>query len=68
MIQIGVKICEDTQEMPQWRSTALPKHQKKERWGTNKDRTNTIYETTDTNDELQQKNHIWRAGRKTTVS
>ena len=36
-----------TQAMPQSRSTALPKHQKKERWGTNNDKTNVIYETTD---------------------
>ena len=34
--------------MPQTRQTALPRHQKKERWGTNKDNTNTTYETTDT--------------------
>ena len=33
--------------MPQSLSTALPKHQKKERWGTNKHKTNATYQTTD---------------------
>ena len=35
------------QEMPQWRSTAFPRHQKKGIWGTNNDKTNASYETTD---------------------
>ena len=39
------KISEDTQEMPQLWSTAFPKCQKKERWGTNNDKTNPTYET-----------------------
>ena len=34
-------------EMPQPRTTALPRHQKKERLGTNKENTNAIFETTD---------------------
>ena len=33
--------------MPQSRSTTLRRHKKKERWRTNKDKTNTTYETTD---------------------
>ena len=33
--------------MPQSRSTAIPRHQKKERLGTNKDKTNATYKTTD---------------------
>ena len=37
---------EDAQTIPQSRSSALPRHQK-ERWRTNKDNTNAIYETTD---------------------
>ena len=40
-------IC-DSQEMSQSQSTVLPGHQTKERWGTNKDKTNPTYETTDT--------------------
>ena len=40
-------ISEDTQEMPQSRNTVLKRHQKKERWGTNKDRTNSTFETTE---------------------
>ena len=34
------------QVMPKSRSTALPRHQKKERWGTNKN-TNVTYEASD---------------------
>ena len=37
-------IREDTQEMQLSRSKSLPRHQKKERLGTNKDKTNTISE------------------------
>ena len=33
--------------MSQSRSTAFPKHRKKERWGTNNDKTNITYDTTD---------------------
>ena len=32
--------CEDAQEMPQSWTTALPRHQKKKRWGSNNDKTN----------------------------
>ena len=39
-------ISEDTQEMLQSRSTALPRHQQKERWGTKNNKTNATYETT----------------------
>ena len=55
--------------MPQSHITALPKHQKKERWGTNKDNTNAAYETTDTlrnKEELQQRNRLGTVSRKTT--
>ena len=38
-----LNINEDNQEMPQSRSTALPKHQKKRRWGTNNDKTVATY-------------------------
>ena len=40
-------MSEDTQKMPQSRSTALMRHQNKGRRGTNKDNTNATYETTD---------------------
>ena len=40
-------INEDTQERPQSRSTALPRHQRKKRLETNKDNRNVTYETTD---------------------
>ena len=40
-------ISEDTQEMPQLQSTSLPGHQKKERWGINKEKTNATHETID---------------------
>ena len=36
----------DNQEMPQPRSTGFPRHQKKERWGTNTDKTNATYRNT----------------------
>ena len=41
-------IRKDTQEMPQLRSTTLPRHQMKESWGTNYDKTNVTwkYEST----------------------
>ena len=42
-----INISEDTQKTPQSRSTALPRHQMKERWETNNDKTNATYETTD---------------------
>ena len=42
-----VNISEDTREMPQSQNTAFPRHQKKEGWGSNNDKTNVIYETTD---------------------
>ena len=35
------------QEIPQSRNTALPRHQKKETWGTNNYKTKVIYETID---------------------
>ena len=38
-------ISDDTQEMPQFRNTTLPRYQKKEKWGTR--RTNATYETAD---------------------
>ena len=37
----------NTQEMQQSCSTTFPKHQKKERYGTNKEKTNATDETTD---------------------
>ena len=40
-------ISEDIQEMPQSQSTSLPRHEKKDRWGTNNDKTNSIYEAKD---------------------
>ena len=36
-------ISKDTQEIPQSRSTPLPRHKMKERLGTNKDKTNVTY-------------------------
>ena len=39
-------MSEDTEEIPQSRSITLPKHQKKERKGINKDKINAIYSTT----------------------
>ena len=51
-------ITEGTQEMPQSRSTALTRHQKRERWGTNKDKTNAIYETTDAQTKKNYKRGI----------
>ena len=44
---IPKNINKDTQEMPQSRSGAFPRHQKMERWGTNKDKTNVTFETID---------------------
>ena len=41
--------------MAQSRSTALTRHQKKERWGTNKDNTDATYETTDTERKKERK-------------
>ena len=55
-----IYICEDTQEMPQSRSTSLLRYQKKEWWGTNKENTKVTYETTDT----QTKNCNRRAALK----
>ena len=40
-------IGKDIQKMPQSWSTALPRHQKNERWRTNNDKTNATHETTD---------------------
>ena len=40
-------ISEDTREMPQLRRTAFPRHNKRERRGTNNDKTNVTYETID---------------------
>ena len=44
----------------------FPRHQKKEIWGTNNDKTNVTYETSDarTKKKLLQKNHF---GKKTTM-
>ena len=56
-------ISEDMHEMPQQKSTTFPRHQKKERWGTNKDKT---YIKTLTHKELQQKNQLEMNSRKTT--
>ena len=39
-------ISEATQEMPQSQSTALPRHQRKEGWGTNNGKTNATYSKT----------------------
>ena len=36
------KINKDTQEMPLWRK-AFPRHEKKERWGTNNAKTNATW-------------------------
>ena len=41
-------ISEDTQGIPQSRNTALLRHQKKARLGTNKGKANAAHETTDT--------------------
>ena len=58
---------EDNQEMPQLRSTALPRHQRKESAGTNKDTTNATYEITNANkEEPQQRNHLRKVSRKIT--
>ena len=38
-------ISKDTQEMPDSRGTVLPRHQKKESWGTNKDKTKATAKT-----------------------
>ena len=47
------KFSKDTQEMPQsGNGTALPRHQKKDRWGTNNDKTNVTYEK-----RIKEKNH-----------
>ena len=43
--QIYKNISEDIQESSQSRSTAYPRHQKKEGWVTIKDNTNAIYES-----------------------
>ena len=44
-----MNVSEDTQEMTLSRSTAfLRDHKKKDRWGTNNDKTNATDETTDT--------------------
>ena len=38
---------EDTHDMPWSRSLSFPRHRKKKRWGTNSDKTNFTYETSD---------------------
>ena len=40
-----IHVSDNTQEKAQSRSTALPRHQKKEGWGTNKNRANATYES-----------------------
>ena len=54
------------QKMQQSWSTALPRHQKKERWRTNNDKTNATYETieTQTQKQLQQSSCFWTVSRK----
>ena len=39
--------CEDNSELPQSRNTIFSRYQKKDRRGTNNDKTNAIYETAD---------------------
>ena len=61
---------DDTQEMPQSRSTsaAFPKRQKKERWGKNNDKTKASNENTNAKKEkCNRKTALdWLVGRKTT--
>ena len=40
-------ISNNTQAIPQPRKTIIPRHQRKERFRINKDRTNAIYKTVD---------------------
>ena len=40
-------IGEDSQNKPQSGTPAFQRHQTKDRWGTNNDKTNATYETTD---------------------
>ena len=56
MKTILLRLHEGTQEMPQSQSTALQKHQKKEKFGASiyKDKTNDTYEITDVNNEELQ--------------
>ena len=55
-------ISTDTQEMRQSRSTAFPRH-KKERWGTNKDLTNSTYEVTDAQTKMNYNRTLdWMGG------
>ena len=51
LLLLLLNIGENTQEMPQSRITILPRHQKKERWSTNNDKTNATYETKDAQTE-----------------
>ena len=57
-----------TQKMPQSQSTAFPRHQKKERWGTNKDNSETHPNETINaeTEELKQSNRPGTVSRKTT--
>ena len=41
--------------MPQWRSKALPRHQKKDRWGTNKEIRTATFETINARTKTKQK-------------
>ena len=54
--------------MPRSRSTALPRHQKKERWRTNNETKNAAYESTNATykEELQQMNRLGTVCRKST--
>ena len=57
----------DIKEMSQLRSAAFSRHQKKERLGTNTDKTSATYETIKQED-MQQKNHLgtvsWKKTKK----
>ena len=57
--------------MPKSRGTALSKHQRKERLGTNKDNTDATYKTIDAHrkkEQMHQTNCLVTISKKTTVA
>ena len=52
---------DDAQEMVQPRSTAFLRHQRKERCGTNKDKTNTSYEATEEEERTAAEEPPWNS-------
>ena len=63
-------IIEDTQEIPQTRRTALPRHQKEERLGTNNGKTYVTNDTMDAHTTARYrliKNAYWVRGKDTHV-